>query len=87
MGQNVTRKYQTLTPPVNMMRVSQAQFHILHLLTLDDDPTDFGWAVFHPPLNATAIRSCEDKKLIEVSHCGMRLTNAGRAAYADRMHG
>ena len=73
--------------PVGNVRVSQAQFHILHLLMLDDDPTDSGWAVFHPPLNAIAVRSCEDKKLIEVSHRGMRLTNAGRAAYADRMHG
>lgn len=53
------------------------------MLMLDDDPTDSGWATFSPPLNPIAVRSCEAKKLIEVSHRGIRLTNAGRAAYVE----
>lgn len=65
------------------MHISEPQRHVLHLLMLDDDPRDHGWATFSPPLNAVAVRSCEAKGLIEVSHKGIRLTNVGRAAYTD----
>lgn len=66
------------------MRISEAQFHILHLLMLEDAPRADQWFSFKPPLSPIAVRSCEKKGLVEVSERGMRLTDAGRAAYADR---
>ena len=66
-----------------VVKVTEPQLHILHLLMLDDDPTDSGWLTSTPPFNPIAVRSCEDKGLIEVSRLGIRLTNAGRAAYVE----
>jgi hypothetical protein len=65
------------------MRITEPQLHVLHLLMLDDDPTDPAWATFRPPLNVVTVRCCQEKGLIEVSHQGIRLTNAGRAAYVE----